>query len=165
MFLVWYCSVSGFQHTALDDMQQEWHKYTYPYKLASYRNKLLSDPVTIGMIDYNRTVLTGGAAHDRLDITAGAAVETQLLVAREGSCDAVAVWVDYELLPGGPEVCGCDCGAGPEHQFQFPPHLTVNVKFFPASHPVKAGDTLTSRTAIDPRTIDFVYDFVVCAKN
>jgi hypothetical protein len=152
--------VSGFDHSPLDRQQENWHEHRFPYKLASYRKRLLTKPMAVSTLDYTRV------ASD---------IEESVREARfvcDGRCDAVAIWVDYDLTPAtftrntcsdtinnstisddcgtksaermnekvSPSASASACASGRLEQWDgvdFPCHLKLNLKFFPEPIDVK----------------------------
>lgn len=139
------CRVSGFDHENLDEQQQDWHTHMYPYKLASYQKRAFSAPVTLVELDFNGPDNT--AALSSTPTTASA------VITQHGSCDGVAVWVDYDLGEGR----YLSAWDGQD----FPVHLTVNVKFFASPLQVREGDCVKCSALLDNDKCDFVYDFHV----
>ena len=135
----------------LDEQQQDWHTHRYPYKLASYRKKALGAPVTLWELDFNSPDCASGPSPS----PAAAPREASMRVEQSGSCDAVAVWVDYDL-GDGLYLSAWD-GDGQD----FPAYLTVNVKYFPVPVAVKEGDSVRCITQLDVEKCDFNYDFAV----
>ena len=89
-------------------------------------------------------------------IMSGAVLSSSMPIIEAGSCDAVAVWVDYELLPG------LHLRSYDGHCF--PLYLTANVKFFPASASVHPGDSVLGETRFEVRKSDFSFEFCVVNK-
>lgn len=141
-------SVCGFDHADLDEQQEDWHTHLYPYKLASYQKTLLSEPVTLGVLHFNNPT-TSSAATD--DLSSGACIASALNIMRAGRCDAVVIWVDYELTDSH----SVRAWSGED----FPNYLTVNVKFFADSKSVQAGNIIVGDIRLDGSKGDFVFGF------
>lgn len=141
-------SVCGFDHADLDEQQGDWYTHLYPYKLASYQKTLLSEPVTLGALHYNSISSTDVATND---LSTGEHAASALSIVRAGRCDAVVVWVDYELTDSH----SVRAWSGED----FPNYLTVNVKFFKDSKSVLAGDVVAGNICLDGSKGDFVFDF------
>lgn len=147
--------VSGFDHAELDAQQQLWHTHIYPYKLSAYEYTALTEAVTLGVLDYAAIPSGPGIHHTtaagEADLVSGEVVAAALQTNRVGSCDAVAIWVDYELTPGN-YLCSYENG-------RFAHHLTANIKFFPTPRVVEAGQTVRARVRLNPVKTDFDYEF------
>lgn len=121
----------------------------YPYKLASYQKKALCSPVTLWELDFN--------SPSTEEVSAAPQQQQQQQVSQRveqtGSCDAVAVWVDYDLGDG----LYLSAWDGRD----FPVYLTVSVKFFPTPSTVQIGDTLQCGIRLDLDKCDFDYGFDV----
>lgn len=143
-------SVCGFDHADLDAQQQDWHTHLYPYKLASYQKTLLSEPVTLGVLHYN-TAIGASPADSRVDLGSGASASSALPIVQAGKCDAVVIWVDYELTDSH-SLCAWDGR-------DFPIYLTVNVKFFAAPQQVQPGQSVLGSVRLDHSKADFELDF------
>jgi hypothetical protein len=138
--------VNGFDHRELDVEQQDWASHMYPYKIASYEYRALSEAATVAVIDFADAEALGF----------GAMQTAVLSIIQDGSCDAVAVWVDYELAPAGNFLRTYADGA-------FAYHQTVNIKFFDAPQRVEAGGNTAvqcSAVLLEERC-DYHYDFSV----
>lgn len=70
---------------------------------------------------------------------------------RAGRCDAVVIWVDYELTDNH----SIRAWNGED----FPNYLTVNVKFFADSKPVQVGEVVAGGVRLDSSKGDFEFDF------
>lgn len=145
-------SVCGFDHADLDAEQTEWHTHLYPYKLASYQKTLLSAPTTLGVLHYNPHS-PSSASDTRADLSTGQSASSSLQIVRAGRCDAVVIWVDYELS----ETHSIHAWNGQD----FPNYLTLNVKFFAEPRAVQLGEMLASQVHLDASKVDFVYDFAL----
>jgi hypothetical protein len=119
----------------------------YPYKLASYQYTALSDAITLGVINFS------GQAEGCADafFTSGDVVNCELPLVRQGRCDGIAVWVDYELTAGSTLSCYKDG--------RFAHYQTVNIKFLPAGRGVEAGDRVNAVVQLDAHRNDFAYEF------
>ena len=116
----------GFDHSALDSMQDEWHEYLYPYKIGDYEYQLLSDPVELATINYNVSEADTGQI---------LGMDTDIRFKKEGFCDAVAIWVDYDLT----DDCVDDtCIKSLREHDRFVHYSKLSVKFFPRRVEVKA---------------------------
>ena len=138
--------MNGFDHSALDAQQENWHTHMYPYKLASYQYTALSTVRTIAELDFTSV--------EEAAVMSGIALSSQITITHAGSCDAVAVWVDYELDEG--------------HTIQqytvqhgFVHHQTINIKFFPTPTVVTLGKQVHCSIALDVVKNDFIYNFTV----
>lgn len=150
--LLLFCSVCGFDHADLDAEQSEWYTHLYPYKLASYQKTLLSAPTTLGVLHYNPNS-PSSLGDCRADLSSGEAVASTLQIAQEGRCDAVVIWVDYELSDSH------SIHAWDGHDF--PVYLTVNVKYFAEPRVVQVGEVVRSRVHLDASKTEFVYEFAL----
>jgi hypothetical protein len=83
--------VSGFDHRSLDERQGNWHEFLYPYRLANYRKRALASPAVIGMIDYRENEVK--PIHHL----------TEIPFEINGTCDGIAIWVDYVLYEEAPQ--------------------------------------------------------------
>lgn len=144
------CRVSDFDHAELDVHQQDWYTHMYPYKLASYQYTALSDAITLGVINFSGQAVSG-ADRAGAQLTSGDVVSCDLPLVRQGRCDGVAVWVDYELTAGSTLSCYKDG--------RFSHYQTVNIKFLPAGRGVEAGDRVNAVVQLDAHRNDFVYEF------
>jgi hypothetical protein len=79
-------TVSGFDHSHLDQQQRGWQKHQLPYKLADYKKRLLCTPVTLQTVSYSHLARSLAEVSRTVPITAA------------GRLDCLAIWVDY--LPG-----------------------------------------------------------------
>ena len=150
VFLSLSSSVCGFDHADLDAEQTEWHAHLYPYKLASYQKTLLSEPTTLGVLHFNPSNST--SINDaRADLSSGEIAVSSLKIVRAGRCDAVVIWVDYELS----DKHSIHAWNGQD----FPIYLTANVKFFAEPREVQSGEAVRSEVHLDASKVDFVYDF------
>lgn len=138
--------MSGFDHAELDEQQQDWHSHMYPYKLASYQKRALGAPVTLWELDFN-------APDGASEAASAAPREITMRLEQGGSCDGVAVWVDYYLGDG----LYLSAWDGQD----FPAYLTVNIKFFADPVAVHQGSCVQCTTLLDLDKSDFVYDFAV----
>lgn len=80
-------TVCGFDHSYLDSVQEQWYTHLYPYQINAYKHRLLSAPQPLCDFDYLTTV---------------ASIEPQTVQfapSKAGTCQALAIWVDYELQP------------------------------------------------------------------
>lgn len=137
--------VNGFDHSELDTEQQDWASHMYPYKIAAYEYRALSEPAMLAAIDF--------ADGEALVFDA---LQTAVLpIIQDGSCDAVAVWVDYELTPGNFLRTYAD-GA-------FAYHQTVNIKFFgtPQRVEVCGSAAVQCSAVLLEERCDYRYDFNV----
>ena len=121
-------SVSGFDHSSLDALQQGWHTHLFPYKIGAYRKKILTDPLCIGTLKY---------AGDGLG-TSGVSIESavKLSAVRAGRCDCFVLWVDF-LISDGNLLQFWD-------GFDFPSHLKTSVKFLENPQCVEPSGTQES---------------------
>ena len=103
--------VEGFDLRYFDDYKSDWTQYSFPYKLGCYEKKILSQPVKLAEFDFEAS-----EPKDSIDETATVPFLTA------GKCDCIAIWVDYELVPGVDLQCWRDD--------DFPPYAKVSVWFF-----------------------------------
>ena len=120
-------------------------------------------PTVIATLDYSAGVRT------LEDVITRTAINTT------GMCDCIAVWVDYDLCPATIAPSMSDALKGPgnhsapsvfqqwnEDKNDFPCHLKLNLKFFPAPVAVtKELTILTTCTSFTAGHSDFTYDFKV----
>lgn len=141
--------VCGFDHADLDEQQDDWHTHLYPYKLSAYRKKLLSEPISLGVLHYD----TASAAHrdTSVDLSHHEAMYSAMKITHAGSCDAVVLWVDYELSDHH--------HINQWNGYDFPIYLTANVKFFPLPRAVQVGEIISSCIRLDDKKADFEYSF------
>jgi hypothetical protein len=102
----------------------------YPYKIGDYEYELLSKPIVLGVIDYVNPMVPGVDAlqsHSENPLLGG------------GRCDAVAVWVDYDLDIAG-DICIRQCADG-----KFLHYSKINIKFFESPTEVSAADAPSAR--------------------
>lgn len=83
--------VSGFDHTPLDIVQNNWHENLFPYKLGIYRKKILAEPICIGTIHYN--LLSSGDYSKLVNYHDNA----QGFITTTGILHCMAIWVDYDV--------------------------------------------------------------------
>ena len=160
-------TVSGFDHSALDDRQANWHTHMFPFKLHSYRKRMLTKPQAIAMLDY--TSMTPLESLPSTSFT--------LPFVSDGRCDCVVLWSDFDCTPG--LLGGTSPGMNDEldshlilrqwnqqtdsnGDFDFPSHLKTSVKFF--SKPVvvtKELATVIATVAFQKGESDFIYDFCI----
>jgi predicted RNA methylase len=139
-----YHSVCGIDHSFLDQRQQLWHEYLYPYKLSNYRKKPLAKPIQVATLNYTQPI---SDIHTMQEI----------VFDQVGTCDAVVIWVDYVL----------ENGSGSNNQttlrfwngFDFPPFMTQNIRFFPHYPQVKVGNKLLVQSQFMVGESDFQYSF------
>ena len=125
----------------------------YPYKIGSYQYTALGDAVRLGTIDFCSHSVTSSST--AAAVLSGETLSTELAILCSGSCDGMAVWVDYEM-PDGKMQNTFDSATK-----QFAYHQTVNIKFFGSPAEVKCGDCVDCRIAYDTEKSDFQYDFEV----
>jgi hypothetical protein len=154
------CRVCGLDHAELDAQQQLWHTHMYPYKLSSYQYTPLTGAVTLGVLNYaaltsaSATAESEGQSSTEADLMGGDIASTTMVVSHSGSCDGIAVWVDYELTPG-------NFLRGYENS-RFAHHLTVNIKFLPTPRRVlQVGEAVHSRVVFNAMKTDFDYQFAL----
>eukprot|EP01038_Epipyxis_sp_PR26KG_P005693 gene5693-7859_t len=82
-------SVAGFDHSPLDEYQEDWYNNIFPYKLSQYEKKFLTKPTQVGYLDY-----VNGHISPSLNLS-----EFQYLpiIATNAKCHCVAIWIDYQL--------------------------------------------------------------------
>jgi hypothetical protein len=154
------CRVCGLDHAELDAQQQLWHTHMYPYKLSAYQYTPLTEAVTLGVLNYSSltsafaTAESAGQSSTETDLMSGDIASTTMKISHCGSCDGIAVWVDYELAPG-------NFLRGYENS-RFAHHLTVNIKFLPTPRRVlQVGEAVHSRVVFNPMKTDFDYEFAL----
>jgi hypothetical protein len=152
--------VCGFDHAELDAQQQLWHTHMYPYKLSAYQYTTLTEAVTLGVLNYSSltsafaTADSEGQVSTELDLMSGDIASTAMTVKHSGSCDGIAVWVDYELTPG-------NFLRGYENN-RFAHHLTVNIKFLLTPRRVlQVGNAVHGRVVFNSVKSDFDYEFTI----
>ena len=146
----------GFDHGPYQEQQKEWFTHLFPYKLAQYRKKFLTNPTCIANIRL-------GGDHF---LENGGVLETELQVVRRGSCHCVALWVDWLLWEhdnNGDDIVLSATGKNNESgNFEFPMHHTANLKFFEVSKNVDVSDTVKAFVAFNPiLKADFDFNFCV----
>lgn len=132
-------TVSTFDHTPLDNCQSHWHTFYYPYRIANYKKRALSTPHALCYLNYAQTI---SPIRNSVEIT----------MESDGSCDGFAIWVDYELNSSN-LLTHYNNG-------DFPPYLTLSVKFNEVSKQVRAGDKLTVNISFTPSASDFEYEYI-----
>ena len=160
-------SVSGFDHTPLDERQENWHDHMFPFKLANYRKKLLTKPFRIGEIDYSCSQST--------DLAESTNSIGKVIIS--GRCDCVAIWVDYDLKPAIAKSCGGVVHADRKNsndtkhdsnvieQYDesindFQCHTKLSLKFFKQPVIVRKDESiLTCLSTYSQGDSDFTYDF------
>ena len=160
-------NVSGFDHSALDARQANWHTHIFPFKLNTYRKRLLTKPQAIASLDYTSMTSLGSLPSSSFTLP----------VISDGRCDCVALWSDFDCTPGllggtSPEMNDeieshlilrqwnqqVDSGG----DFDFPSHLKTSVKFF--SKPLVVSKEVASVIAtvdFQEGDSDFTYSFCV----
>ena len=103
--------VEQFNLRCFDDYKGDWTQYCFPYKLGCYEKKILTLPVNLMEFDFDST-----ESKDSNDDTVIAPFITS------GKCHCIAVWVDYELVPG--------VNLESWRNDDFPPYMKVSVWFF-----------------------------------
>lgn len=95
-------SVSGFSHKAYDEAQKDWHIHHFPYKLGTFRHRLLTEPTCVAIIDYEQTVVSSPTNSKANCLSTGEGMQSSisLPVTSAGRFDGTAIWVDYFLLDG-----------------------------------------------------------------
>ena len=81
-------SVCGFSHAPLDEAQHDWFKNSFPYKLQGYRKRFLTAPTEVLGLDYQSYNYPSSVWSGRVPFLSS------------GRCDAVVMWVDYDLAEG-----------------------------------------------------------------
>ena len=161
--------MNGFDHSALDAMQDNWHTHIYPYKIASYKNKLLCEPVTLCELDYagicrKSSTIDDDQDQDLASSMFGVTQKTSMQLHTVGSADAVAVWVDFQLSAedASSEREGESGIYFRGHDGQnFLSYLTVNLKFFASPIQVAVGGIIDCTSVLDTAVSDFKYTFEV----
>lgn len=120
----------------------------YPYKIAEYRYKLLTEPCEIGELNYLRS-------EELRDQSVSRSVNCSFV--SSGRCDAVVVWSDYSINESGAlSVLCCENKV-------FAYHAKVSIKFFSA--PVEIETISEHDLHVDTTFIygasDFSYNFLV----
>ena len=117
--------VSGFEHRVLDAHQADWHTHSFPYSLGEYDHTLLSEPKEVGAFTYGKNC-TGFAT----------SADSSISITVSGRCDAVAIWVDYDLTPAiHLKMCRPE-GTGRQ---RFPLHCRTMIQFYKEPIEVEAG--------------------------
>lgn len=89
----------------------------YPYKIGEYKYSLLTDPIEIGGFDYYAESYSDEVGYDRENVVTAA-------FKRSGRCDAVVIWVDYDLTKDRSISLNCYARG------MFSYHTKVSIKFF-----------------------------------
>ena len=90
-------SVNGFDHSAFDRSKDDWHVHSFPYKLANYNKKILTNPIQLSSIDYYKNLVS---------INGDDVMEREKLICN-GRCDCVVIWVDYQLDNNSSSLISC----------------------------------------------------------
>ena len=154
-------SVHGFDHNALDRVQDDWHTHMFPYKLGNYRHKLLTKPSVLTSLDYTLPMADEGI------IAADNAKKVPVVLA--GRADAVVIWVDYQLSADSPDNClrgwngvsSASASASLSEANLFPNYLTVNLRFLPDAVSVVEEQWLNQAVEFVVGSSDFKYTFNV----
>jgi hypothetical protein len=148
--------VSGFNHRALDEKQQNWFEFLYPYRLANYRKRALASPSVIGTIDYsiqsseNPSV---SAIHQM----------TEIAFEINGTCDGIALWVEYILH----EDYSSSSSLASQHRLSFyqnndfPSFMTQNIKFFEKPAVISIDNKLIAEIYFENGQSDVQYHFEI----
>ncbi len=138
-----FCRVSGFDHSPLDEAQDNWNTHMFPYKLGTYQKTALSIPTCVYTIDY--TIVN--------DQNSFIDTNTTIDFTRSGRCDCVAIWVDYDLTT--------------HHTINFwendnfPIYYKTNIRFFKESRAVEPlHNVIQCNTSFEygNSDLDFVID-------
>ena len=134
--------VEEFDHSHFDQFKGDWTQYSFPYKLGCYDKKILTDPIPVMTISFNK--------NDPEDIYDHTVIAPFL---KPGTCHCIATWVDYELVPD----VQLECWDGSN----FPPYLKASVWFLskpaliePTSHALQ----LRSSFIFGDSDINFSYE-------
>lgn len=122
----------------MDNRQQNWHEYLYPYRLANYRKRPLAQPIEIAILDYAQPI-------SKIECS------KEIIFDQSGTCDGVAIWVDY--------VVDNERKLRYWNGFDFPPFMTQNIRFFPTYPQVQKGNKLLVRTNFSVGDSDLNYTF------
>ena len=160
-------NVSGFDHSALDDRQENWHTHMFPFKLNSYRKRLLTKPQAIATLDYTSMIPLGSPPSSSFTLP----------FVTDGLCDCVVLWSDFDCTPGllgrtSPEMNDemeshlilrqWNQQTDSDGDFDFPSHLKTSVKFF--SKPLVVKKEVASVIAtvdFQEGESDFTYSFCI----
>jgi hypothetical protein len=151
-----YFSVSGFNHRALDEKQQNWFEFLYPYRLANYRKRALASPSVIGTIDYSLQSPENGMFSPIHQMT-------EIAFEINGTCDGIALWVDYILH----EDYSSSSSSMSPHRLSFyqnndfPPFMTQNIKFFQTPEVVNIDSKLIAEIYFENGQSDIQYHFEI----
>lgn len=135
--------VSGFDHSALDAAQANWHDYLYPYHLANYRKKMLSRPVRLAVLDYY-------TLSEQFDTV----LQQTTQVTATGRCDCMVVWVDYEIDKAGRSCLSHFNGE------DFVPFASQSLKFIPRPLELTCGMHVGIAMALPQGSSDFQFEIL-----
>ena len=140
-----------FDHSVYDTVVDEWHEYTYPYKLGNYDKKLLTIPTCIACLDYNESleVLQSRCINN--------AVTCPIITDIECDCHFVAIWIDYQLTSDETSVLS----VFQDHTNDFPTYSTHCIKYFPKTVRVNQENKLCAKLSFNYGDCDFKYDFAI----
>lgn len=145
--MILFFSVSGFDHAPLDNRQQNWYQFLYPYRLGNYNKKPLAPPVCLTSLDFRQQ------CQSKVDFAVSIPLQSA------GRCDGVALWVDYILDNEGTQRLTYWNG------IDFPPYLTQSVKLFRTPQNVQVGQTLDISATLELGQSDFEYSFNLRESN
>lgn len=170
------CRVNdAYDHSMYDAYIHNWdNEYLYPYKLGNFRKKLLTEPSCIATLDYYLPLAqllehiqskeNIGKDMDLVElnrIPSGFSNTVMLPVVNQGRCDAVAIWVDYQLtssdIDGGNVLESYRTTFHDKHDF--PLYATQYVKFFAAPSGLTTDSIVTSNIQFSHGDTDFKYKF------
>jgi hypothetical protein len=151
----------------LDERQEKWHNNMFPYKLGTFKKRLLSKPFSIRELDYTQNISPYKIISQ---------VETNIILS--GRCDCIAIWVDYDLIQSDHEYLSTqeneqkyksnsskECPVSIKHwdneTNDFPVHLKHNLKFFPTPINVTNETTIVASTSFSGGDTDFEFEFNV----
>ena len=77
-------TVSGFDHSLLDQVQAGWEASPFPYPVGMYEHRLLSAPQAVMDLDFAQPICA-------LERT------SQLICCEAGACHGVVYWISYDL--------------------------------------------------------------------
>lgn len=132
--------VCGFDHEPFDEVLEGWNTHWFPYKLADYRKKILSQPTCIAVCNY-------GNYGQNANVQVEDYKELKMIV--DGRIDCLAIYVDFCLGPRFGTIDMLDAA-----------YMKHNVRFITGPKSVKAGDTLVckSRWSDGDSDIELVFD-------
>eukprot|EP01041_Mallomonas_annulata_P004801 gene4801-9574_t len=166
-------SVHGFDHTSFDSAKGRWHDHHFPYKIGTFRHRILSDSYCIALLDYtsgmikspqddsdtnnnNNNSNSNSNSNNETSFQSNLLLNIDMIMRTTGRCDCVVIWVDYDLIENDNEDIIRYFSVEKQN---FPYHLKTFIKFLPHSLPVVSSQLLKCTASINDGDSDFTLSF------